>query len=123
MRLSGLGNDSISLELPAGSRERDEDPLACAQRELAEETGFTAKRWERLLCASAEPVRSTATMTAYIAYDAKCTHEQNLDPSECIEVELAPIADVHAMLREGKIDSLACIATAYAALERIGPTP
>jgi len=113
------GNDSISLELPAGSRERNEDPLACAQRELLEETGFTAPRWEAFLHASAEPVRSTSTLTAYIAYDAECTAEQHLDPSEFIEVELAPLAEFARMLRAGAIDSVACIATGYAALERL----
>ncbi len=113
------GNDSISLELPAGSRERGEDPLACAQRELAEETGYTAPRWEMFLHAAAEPVRSTSTMTAYIAYDAERTHEQHLDPSECIEVEVLPLAAFTRALREGAIDSVACIAASYAALERL----
>lgn len=36
-------NETI-LELPAGTREWDEDWLACAQRELREETGFRADK-------------------------------------------------------------------------------
>jgi ADP-ribose pyrophosphatase len=39
--------DSI-LELPAGTREWDEDVLLCAQRELREETGFSAKSFVSL---------------------------------------------------------------------------
>lgn len=36
------------LELPAGTRNQGEDPLSCAQRELAEETGFAASDWQEL---------------------------------------------------------------------------
>lgn len=40
-------NETI-LELPAGTLEHGEDPAACAQRELAEETGFQAREWTSL---------------------------------------------------------------------------
>jgi ADP-ribose pyrophosphatase len=36
------------LELPAGTLERGEGPLASAQRELAEETGLTGGAWREL---------------------------------------------------------------------------
>ena len=36
------------LEFPAGTLEDDEDPLASIQRELAEEAGYTASRWDSL---------------------------------------------------------------------------
>lgn len=35
----------VMVEFPAGKLDPGEDPLACAQRELAEETGFTAREW------------------------------------------------------------------------------
>lgn len=34
----------ITIELPAGGLEKGEEPLACAKRELQEETGFAAKK-------------------------------------------------------------------------------
>ena len=36
-------------ELVAGRKEPNESPVAAARRELVEETGFTAKRWRKLM--------------------------------------------------------------------------
>src|SRR5687767_4748660 len=36
----------VLLEIPAGTREPDEPPLVTAERELAEEAGLAAARWE-----------------------------------------------------------------------------
>ena len=37
--------DRVLLEFPAGKRDAGESTLACAMRELAEETGYTAREW------------------------------------------------------------------------------
>ena len=42
-----IGAETINL--PGGNVEDDEEPLAAAKRELTEETGFTAEKWQ-LLC-------------------------------------------------------------------------
>lgn len=40
----------VMLEFPAGKLDLREDPFECARRELAEETGFTAREWARAGC-------------------------------------------------------------------------
>jgi ADP-ribose pyrophosphatase len=37
--------EKVLLEWPAGKRDADESPLACAMRELTEETGYRAREW------------------------------------------------------------------------------
>ena len=38
-------NDQVFIEFPAGKLDDNEDPLLCAQRELREETGYSATEW------------------------------------------------------------------------------
>ena len=53
------GCGRVSLELPAGVIDPGEHPLAAAQRELLEETGYAAEDWRPLIAAFArtEPLQ------------------------------------------------------------------
>ncbi|HUN29472.1 MAG TPA: NUDIX hydrolase [Alphaproteobacteria bacterium] len=113
------GIDEVIVELPAGSIDAGEDPLASAQRELAEETGYTAARWEHLATLPAEPVRSNSMLHAFLAFDAAATQVQKLDPTEAIEPFTVPLGQIRAMLRADAIGSVSCVAVAYAALDRL----
>jgi ADP-ribose pyrophosphatase len=115
------GVDDVIVELPAGSIDEGEDPLDCAKRELAEETGYTAQRWEPLMAVPAEPVRSNSIVYCYIAYDARRTQPQHLDPTESIEPFVVSLDDLHAMLRRGALRAMSTVAAAYAALDRLHP--
>ncbi|MBO9362196.1 MAG: NUDIX hydrolase [Thermoflexus sp.] len=59
----------VSLEIPAGTLEPEEDPLTCARRELAEETGYQAARWERLGTIWPTPGYSTEEIVLFLARD------------------------------------------------------
>ncbi len=59
----------VSLEIPAGTLEPGEDPLTCARRELEEETGYQAARWERLGSIWPTPGYSTEEIILFIARD------------------------------------------------------
>ncbi len=113
------GNDSVIVELPAGTLDPGEDPLLCAQRELREETGYVASHWERVMSIPAEPVRSNAIMHVFHAGDAVAAGEQSLDATEHIDVQLYSRDELRAMLRDGSIASVSSVAAAYAVLDRI----
>ncbi len=113
------GIDEVIVELPAGSIDPGEDPLACAQREFTEETGYSATRWERLSVVPAEPVRSNSYLYAFLAFDAVQTHAQQLDTTEAIEPFTASLDELRRMLRTDAIGAVSCVAVAYTALERL----
>jgi ADP-ribose pyrophosphatase len=113
------GSDSIHLELPAGMLLDDETPRDCALRELAEETGHEVLRCDLAAEYLPEPVRSTARAYVYVASGARKTREPKLDPTEHLEVELAPLPAFRAMLRDGTIDAGASIAAGYRVLDRL----
>ncbi len=113
------GTDAIHLELPAGMLLDDEEPEACARRELAEETGYQVAGCEPLGEFLPEPVRSTARAYVYIGRGARKTREPRLDPTEHLEVELVSLARFRAMLGDGSIDAGASIAAGYRALDHL----
>jgi ADP-ribose pyrophosphatase len=113
------GIDEVIIELPAGSIDRGEDPLDCAKREFAEETGYTARRWEHLCAVPAEPVRSNSRVHAFLAFDAVQTHPQKLDATEAIEPFTASLEELREMLRTDAIGAISCVGVAYTALERL----
>ncbi len=54
-------------ELPAGRIDEGEKPLAAAKRELLEETGYTAKRWKKLLSYYPSPGFLAEKMSLFLA--------------------------------------------------------
>jgi 8-oxo-dGTP pyrophosphatase MutT (NUDIX family) len=111
------GADSIHLELPAGMLVDGEAPQECALRELAEETGYEVARSESAAVYLPEPVRSTARAYVYVGFDARKTREPQLDPTEHLQAELAPLPRFREMLADGTIDAGASIAAGYRALD------
>jgi ADP-ribose pyrophosphatase len=61
--------DETLWELPAGTLEPGEAPDHAAVRELAEETGYTAKRWRKLTKCYASPGCLSELMHVYLAED------------------------------------------------------
>ncbi len=54
-------------EIPAGTIEKGEAPLATAKREIVEETGFRAKRWSKIAEFYTAPGFCTELMHVYVA--------------------------------------------------------
>ena len=90
------------LELPAGRIDPGEKPLAAGKRELLEETGYRAKRWQRALHFYSSPGFLDETMTIFYARGLTLGEAQPED-DECIEIELTPLSKVVDMIVSGKV--------------------
>jgi ADP-ribose pyrophosphatase len=90
------------IELPAGTRNPGEAPLAAAKRELIEETGFRAKKWTMLLKYFASPGFLGEWMQIYLARDIRAG-EAKLEEDENLEVFRMPLSEAMQLVAEGKI--------------------
>jgi 8-oxo-dGTP pyrophosphatase MutT (NUDIX family) len=97
------GIAGASLELPAGVIEIGEEPLEAAKRELAEETGYVADRWDPILSVATEPSRHTVRAHFYCAIGARAVATRAPDASEEIEVVTVPKSALVDLVLQGDI--------------------
>jgi ADP-ribose pyrophosphatase len=89
-------------ELPAGKLEPGEDALAGAQRELAEETGYSAKKWKPLVEYYASPGFLGESMKVFTA-EGLVAGDAHPEEDEQIEFRLVKLSDVLKMIEKGAI--------------------
>lgn len=94
--------DQRLWELPAGRIDADEEPLAAAQRELLEETGYTAKRWQRALFFYSSPGFLDETMAIYLA-SGLIPGPAQPEEDELIQKRLFPLSAALRMVMNGRI--------------------
>jgi ADP-ribose pyrophosphatase len=96
-------------ELPAGTMEKGEPPLACARRELIEETGFKAKRVVKL--GKIHPVPGYSTEVIYI-YKAEGLSEESgvKDEDELIRTKILTRPEARRLFDQGKMTDAKTIA-------------
>src|ERR1700691_5411021 len=88
-------------EIPAGKLDADEAPQLCAVRELAEETGVTAKRWTSLGRYLPAPGIFTEVIHLYLARDL-VIGPLAPDADEELELQWMPIQDAIAKVLSGE---------------------
>jgi ADP-ribose pyrophosphatase len=90
------------LELPAGTIDPGETPLATARRELKEETGYTAGRIRKVAEFYPSPGILNECMHLYVAENLK-PGEQDLDDGEELEPVILDWEEAVGMALSGKI--------------------
>jgi len=89
-------------ELPAGRREPGESPLAAAKRELIEETGYRAKKWQKLVRYYASPGFLGEWMEIWLATGISEGAAQP-EADEHIRIVRMPLTDLLKKIEAGKI--------------------
>jgi ADP-ribose pyrophosphatase len=89
-------------ELPAGKLDAGEDPVTGAQRELAEETGYRARKWRPLVSYFASPGFLGEAMQVFLAEDLYAG-EATPEEDERIEIRLVKLSDILKMIEKGAI--------------------
>jgi len=91
------------IELPAGKFDPNETELACAQRELTEETGYRAGHWRYLNTMYPCIGYSNERLVFFLAEDLQHVGDA-LDHDEFLEILRVPFADALDMVRDGRIN-------------------
>jgi 8-oxo-dGTP pyrophosphatase MutT (NUDIX family) len=110
------------LEIPAGKMDEEgENPLETAKRELAEEIGKQAERWDSLGSFYTTPGFTNEEIHLFLATGISDVEERpEVDDNERIDVEIRPLADLDAILAQTK-DSKTLIAL-YRLKDRLAAT-
>jgi ADP-ribose pyrophosphatase len=104
------GTAKICLEIPGGMVDPGEDPRTGAERELLEETGYTAKTWRRLGAIAPNPAIQNNYLHVYLALDAAPTHAAAPDGNEVLDVFTLSLAEIRGALRSGELDHALVVA-------------
>lgn len=90
------------IEFPAGKIDPGEDILACARRELQEETGYTASEWQHIGTIHNAIAYSDERLELFVARGMKAG-QPKLDEGEFLECFSATLPELLAMVRNGTI--------------------
>ena len=89
-------------EIPAGTLEPEEEPLACAGRELIEETGYEANNFDKLTEILPAPGYTDEHIHIFLATGLTLA-EQMLEDDEILTVQPTPFYKAIEMIKTGEI--------------------
>ena len=100
------------IEFPAGKIDQDEPPLRTCERELREETGYSAERFTHLATINNAISYSNEHIEIYLALGLSAG-ESKLDEGEFLEVFAVPATQVLDWVRDGMITDVKTIIGAF----------
>jgi ADP-ribose pyrophosphatase len=121
-RQTKYGIEGTSLAPVGGYLEPGEDPLAAAQRELLEETGYSAPEWTPLGRYVVDGNRGAGVAHLFLARRARPVTQPHADDLEEQQLLLLSAAEVEAALAAGEFKVLAwaaVMALGLAAMNRL----
>lgn len=104
--------NQVFFEFPAGKIDLNEDPLLCAQRELREETGYTATDW-RYLCTIHNAIAYSDEHLDIFLARGLIAGEAKLDDEEFLETFVATVSDVMEWVKSGTITDVKTVIGAF----------
>jgi len=105
-------------ELPAGKLDGGEPPLECAQRELAEEAGVIARRWDKLGEFFSSPGVLTEVIHLFLARDLTVT-DARPEEHEVLEARWLPLDEAVALAAGGRLQDAKSLIGLLWARERL----
>ena len=114
------GADIISLEIPGGVMDGEENAEFGVRRELLEETGYSFEKAELIVTLYPNPATSNNKTFTYLLTGGTKTQEQNLDEHEILTVEEYTIEEVKQLLLDNKIDQALHSAALFYGLNKLG---
>lgn len=109
----------VFIELPAGKIDPGESSIACAQRELREETGYVASEWQHIGAMHPCIGYSSERIEIFLARGLTL-EEQHLDAGEFLEVFEMSLADAEAAVFDGRITDAKTITSLFWARRFMG---
>lgn len=101
----------VMIEFPAGKLDPGEPPLACAQRELLEETGYQAREWAYAFTVYPTVAYSDEAIAVWFARGLTLS-ERRLDEGEFLDVITATPAQLLDWCRQGRVRDSKTLAAA-----------
>jgi ADP-ribose pyrophosphatase len=111
--------EGITLAIPGGYLEPDEEPLAAVQRELLEETGYVADAWTFLGSYAVDGNRGCGHAHFFLARGARYAQPIHADDLEEQELLLLTRAELTAALVAGNFKLMSWVANVALALARL----